>query len=118
MAESRIWRRRLKSVLPGALEVVRVILPFITMCPLAEIIRRCLPRITYTSTISVPSIEPMATMRSFFRERASTVRALEHRPVKNPYGIPEIDAMFYEVRLPLTLVPLEKHLHALADGRS
>src|ERR1700674_2982781 len=33
MAESRIWRRRLKSVLPGALEVVRVGLPFITMCP-------------------------------------------------------------------------------------
>src|SRR5208283_289915 len=41
----------------------------------------------------------------------TALSSLERRPVENPYGILEIDVVLCEVRLPFTLVPLEKHLY-------
>jgi hypothetical protein len=44
----------------------------------------------------------------------TAVNSLEHRPVKYSLGIPKVDVVFGEVRLPLAFVPLEKHFCALA----
>jgi hypothetical protein len=46
--------------------------------------------------------------------RMTAVHSLEHRPVKYSFDIPKIDVVFREVRLPLTFIPLEKHLRRLA----
>jgi hypothetical protein len=43
----------------------------------------------------------------------TAVNSLEHRPVKHSFGIPKIDVVFCEVRLPLAFIPLEKHFCAL-----
>lgn len=40
----------------------------------------------------------------------AAVDSLEHRPVKHSFGIPKIDAVFSEVRLPLAFIPLEKNI--------
>jgi hypothetical protein len=39
----------------------------------------------------------------------TAVHSLEHRPVEYSFGIPKIDVVFCEVRLPLAFTPLEKH---------
>jgi len=44
----------------------------------------------------------------------TAVNSLEHRPVKYSFGIPKIDVVFCEVRLPLAFIPLERHSGALA----
>ncbi|MGD0567426.1 MAG: hypothetical protein ABSA78_03395 [Candidatus Sulfotelmatobacter sp.] len=40
-------------------------------------------------------------------------RLLEHRAVKNPHRVLEVDVVLCEVGLAIALVPLEKHVYGL-----
>jgi hypothetical protein len=47
------------------------------------------------------------TDREYAVFTTAAVHSLEHRPVKYSLGLPKIDVVFCEVRLPLAFIPLE-----------
>jgi hypothetical protein len=79
-------------------------LPFIALCP---------PRRNHSPPFAAHPIDHYdfnvfhKTDREYAVFTTATVHSLEHRPVKYSLGLPKIDVVFCEVRLPLAFIPLE-----------
>src|SRR5450756_1337472 len=116
MSSSRIARKRPKSVLPLArvFEPALVLLPFIAVCPPC---RNHSPPCTAHHVDHYDFNVFHETDGKYAIFTMTGVHSLEHWPVKYSFGIPKIDVMFCEIRLSLALIPLEKHLRALASTK-